>query len=185
MPYVALIGAVEESDDTGTIPVYMGFDGTYCHYPVNAEPVVLLLSVGIDVSALTRHLGDVGLSPEQWINDMTRAGAVVILGGGTQTDLSALEGIGIVFTGEVPPRSAGVSEAQIVVGVDGEVTLSTNLVRLLLAADTDSISSLIQRVCREFGLSEDDIAAEFIQSLPELLYCGAARLCYQASGNSR
>lgn len=184
VPYVALIGAVEESDDTETTPVYTGFDGTYSHYPIHAKPVVLLLSVGIDLSVLTKHLADTGVSPEQWLNDMTRVGAVVILGGGIQVDQSALKGIGIVFTGEVSPRTTGVLEAQVVVGVDGEVNLSTNLVRLLVAAGTDSIDSLIQRVCREFVLNEDELFAEFIQSLPELLYCGAARLLHQASGNS-
>jgi len=183
-PYVALIGAVIESDDAETIPVYMGFDGTYYHYPVNAEPIVLLLSVGIDLSVLTTDFANVGVSPEPWLNDLTQSGAVVILGRGVQVDLSALDGIGIVFTGEASPTSTGVLEAQIVVGMDGEVTLSMNLVRLLVAAGTDSIDSLIERVCRDFGLNEDEVAAEFIQSLPELLYCGVARLCYQASGNS-
>jgi len=183
-PYVALIGAVEESDDAETIPVYMGFDGTYSHYPVNAEQIVLLLSVGIDLSTLRAYLANIGVSPEPWLNDVTQSGAVVILGRGIQVDLSTLDGIGIIFIGEVSPTSTGVLEAQTVVGVDGEVNLSTNLVRLFVAAGTDSIDSLIQRVCRDFGLNEDEVAAELIQSLPELLYCGVARLCYQASGNS-
>ncbi len=184
-PYVTLIGAVEESEDMEMIPVYMGFDGGYIHYPIASESIVLLLSAGIDLSALKSHLATIGMSSEQWLDDMKRARTVAFLGGGIQDDLSALDGIGIIFTGEVLPRSTGALETQLVVGVDGEITLSANLIKLLLGAGTDSIESLIQRVCRDGNFNKDDTAAELIQNLPELLFCGVLRLCHQASENSR